>query len=519
MYFTQGLHRALQQHPNRLALKCDDRQHTFCELADRVSRFASGLGGVVEAEAGTPRIAILSLNSDYYLEAYLAIAWMGAIAVPVNTRWSTAEIAFSLDDCGAETLLVDDTFAEMGAGLLKQCSALKALVHLGQSNDVGPARGGDRLISTSTPMADTRTSDDALFGIFYTGGTTGRSKGVMLSHRNIISTGLATLGSGAFGEDSIGLHAAPMFHLADMVMFSSLILRGGTHVVLPAFDPSKMIDMMATNKVTDTLVVPAMLAALVNNSAIESADLGALSYILYGASPAPEPLLNLTQKKLPHVNLMQGYGMTESSGVIAFLAPEAHRDVNNRQRLRAAGRAALDVEIRIVDENGSPVDVEEVGEIAFRGPNVMQGYLNMKEATEEVLKGGWMRTGDLGYLDEGGYVFIVDRAKDMIISGGENVYSTEVENTVAKHPAVMGVAVIGIPDDSMGEKVHASVVLKPSESLTLEDLQAFCRDHLGGYKIPRSLDVIDAMPMSGAGKILKTKLRKPYWDGQARSIR
>ncbi len=518
MYFTQGLHRALQQNPTGLAIQCGDRQRSFQELSVRVSRLASGLGDLVAAGNGTPRIAILSLNSDYYLESYLAIAWMGAIVVPINTRWNVEEISFSLNDCHAELLLVGDDFLEIGAELLDKCPELKWIVHLGHGYNAGDAKGGEDLINSSSPMEDTRTGDESLFGIFYTGGTTGRSKGVMLSHRNIISTGLATLGSGAFGVGSIGLHAAPMFHLADMVMFSSLILRGGTHIVLPSFDPVQMIELLASTAATDTLVVPAMLSALMNNPAIDTEDLSALQCILYGASPAPEPLLNLTQQKLPHVNLMQGYGMTESSGVIAFLLPEAHRDESNRQRLRAAGQAALDVEIRVVNDNDEAVGVGIIGEITFRGPNVMQGYLNMRDATDQALKGGWMHTGDLGYIDKEGYVFIVDRSKDMIISGGENVYSSEVENAVAKHPAVMQVAVIGIPDDKMGEKVHASIVLKHDHVLTLDELQEFCRTHLGGYKIPRSLDIVDALPMSGAGKVLKTALRKPFWEGVARSI-
>ncbi len=522
MYFTQGLHRAVQQRPDAIATICGDRTKTFRELSHRVACFAAALQSITHidgiVEHSSPRIAILSSNSNYYLESYLAIAWMGGVAVPVNYRWSPSEIAFSLQDCDATVLLVEPNFSHLTPDLQASCPKLSSIILLGDAAPSEDVLVGGNLIKAFEPTPDSRTGDNALLGIFYTGGTTGKPKGVKLTHRNVLSTGFAALATGAFADGCVGLHTAPMFHLADMVMLTSLVLRGGTHVMLDAFNPAEVLSLINRHAITETLVVPAMLAAMVDHPNVSSTDLSSLKHILYGASPAPETLINLTLQNMPSVKLIQGYGMTESAGLIAFLLPEAHTDTANPQRLRAAGRAAPDVELCIIDQNDLNVPVGKIGEIAVRGPNVMQGYLNQPEQTSTTLVKDWLKTGDLAYIDDEGYIFIVDRSKDMIISGGENVYSSQVENTVSKHPAVSAVAVNGIPDDTMGEVVHSTVVLQTNSTLTLDELLNFCRDFIAGYKVPRSLDIISEMPMSGAGKILKTTLRKRFWNTSARSI-
>lgn len=514
MTFTQGLHRAVQQYPQRKASVCDDRSQTFAELTERVGRYASGLAAHgVTREA---RVAILALNSDHYIETYFAIAWRGAVCVPLNFRWSEAEIAFALNDCEASVLIVDRQFAQMVDALRDHCPGLKTVIEMG-SHDTAFV-SAESLIAEAAPIEDVRAVSGDLFGIFYTGGTTGRSKGVLLTHGNLMMSGLSMIAAGPFGEGTIGLHVAPMFHLADMCMMICLILRGGTHVVMPMFDPGGVPGLVEENGVTDILLVPAMLQAMVDHPSLTASDISSLRTILYGASPAPEALLKRTMEKLPEVSLVQGYGMTESAALICTLSADAHRDTANPQRLRAAGRAVSDVELRILATDGSPLPQGEIGEITCRGPNVMQGYLGLEAQTADALKDGWLHTGDLGYLDDEGYVFIVDRAKDMIISGGENVYCSEVENAIASHPSVAMVAVIGIPDADMGEKVHGAIVLKPDQSLSLDQLQEHCRQHISGYKLPRSLEVLDALPISGAGKILKTELRKPFWQDQERAV-
>lgn len=290
----------------------------------------------------------------------------------------------------------------------------------------------------------------------------------MLSHGNLCVSGLSVLAEGPYAEGAVGLHVAPMFHLAGMLMTSCLLLRGCTHVMLPVFTPEAVLEHIARCRVSDTLLVPSMLQAIVDFPRVGEFDRSSLINILYGASPASETLLSRIAATFPETRLTQGYGMTESSGLISVLPWQDH--ASGSRRLRSAGRSTYDVHVRVVDDNDLEVPRGEVGEIVFRGPNVMQGYLGKPEATAEVLRDGWMHTGDLGFMDEHGFIYIVDRAKDMIVSGGENVYSSEVENAIASHPAVIATAVIGIPDTKMGEAVHAVIVMRDGHELILESL-------------------------------------------------
>jgi acyl-CoA synthetase (AMP-forming)/AMP-acid ligase II len=276
---------------------------------------------------------------------------------------------------------------------------------------------------------------------------------------------------------------------------------------------------VAEHRVTDTLLVPTMLQAMVTCPTLSDYDCSSLRRILYGASPASEALLDRAMQAFPGADFLQGYGMTETAALIAVLPVVMHGSAGRlRNRLRSCGRSTYHVQVRVVDNNDHDIPCGEVGEIIACGPNIMQGYLNQPAATAEALRGGWMHTGDMGTMDDEGYLYIVDRSKDMIISGGENVYSVEVENVIARHPAVAACAVIGIPCTEMGEKVHAAVVLRVGMSLTLEALHAHCKTTLAGYKCPRSLALHDSLPLSGAGKILKTELRKPYWSGRDRAV-
>jgi len=327
----------------------------------------------------------------------------------------------------------------------------------------------------------------------------------MLSHRNLFASvfgGAVMRGCSVRGR---ALHVAPMFHLAGLTAMLSHLALGGTHVILPGFDPVATITAIAEHTITDVLLVPTMIQMTVDHPRIADLDMSSLKFLMYGASPISEALLQRARATFPTAKFVQAYGMTELSPTATMLLDADHEDPVRR---RSAGQAVPHALIKIVDSQGTEVPRGEFGEIAVSGEHVMLGYWNNAEETAAAVRDGWMFTGDGGYMDDAGYVYISDRIKDMIVSGGENVYSIEVENVVAKHPAVLQCAVIGVPDDTWGERVHAVVKLEPGASLGLDELQEHSRRAIAGYKVPRSMQVVDAFPMSGAGKILKCELRR-----------
>jgi acyl-CoA synthetase (AMP-forming)/AMP-acid ligase II len=502
MQLTQLLHRDVQQDPQRAATVFGDRVRTIAESADRVARFAGALRAL-GVQPGD-RVGIMALNSDRYHEYLLAVPWAGAVVMPVNVRWSVAEVAYALDDCQTDVLLVDDAFA----GVLTELPPRKTVIFCGDGATPDGTVNYEDLVAAHEPMADVRRADDDLYGVFYTGGTTGRPRGVMLTHRNMLTSAMGTLATEpVFAAGGRLLHAAPMFHLADIAAWTMGQTVGSTHVIVPAFTPAGVIEAVARHQVTNALLVPTMIQMMVDSPAAAGADLSSLRGLLYGASPMSAAVLGRARAKLPDATFTQAYGMTELSPVTTLLRWAEH---NDPVRARSVGRSVAHAEIRILDPMGAEVARGVVGEICVRGDHVMQGYWNKPEETATALRDGWMHTGDGGYMDDGGYVFIADRIKDMIITGGENVYSIEVENALAGHPAVAQCAVIGVPDTDWGERVHAVVVLVPGASATLDELRDFCRPQIAGYKVPRSIAFAEALPISAAGKVLKRELRQQY---------
>ncbi|ARU04024.1 fatty-acid--CoA ligase [Comamonas serinivorans] len=517
MYLTQSLHRAIQQTPDRPITVFQGRRRTFAEFGARIARYAGALHRLGLAQGD--RVGILSLNSDWYLEYYLGTYWAGGAVNPINIRWSAAEIAYSLDDCQTRILLVDDSFLPLLGEIRQLSRELQTVIHVGD----GPAPAGllsyEQLVADTAPVADARRGGDELAGVFYTGGTTGSPKGVMLSHRNLYVNAMAMVAEGAVPHGCVGLHAAPMFHLADGAFMNAMLHGGGTHVMVPRFEPVAVMQAIATERVTDALLVPTMVQMLVDHPALTQHDVSSVTGILYGASPIGEGLLDRAMQAFPSVGFTQLYGMTELSPVATILTREMHGEAGrSRGRHRGAGRAALGSEVRIVDLDDREVPRGEVGEVAVRGPGVMMGYWNKPAETAAAVREGWMHTGDGGRMDEDGYIYIVDRMKDMIVTGGENVYSVESESALATHPAVAVCAIIGVPSEQWGEAVHAFVVLKPGQQATPDELIAHCRTRIAAYKCPRSVDFIEAMPLSGAGKVLKTTLRAPFWAGRDRQV-
>jgi long-chain acyl-CoA synthetase len=413
--------------------------------------------------------------------------------------------------------VVDQGFAGMVEELARRADSLRTVIYAGEAEAPSGMFSYEQLIAENPPVADALRANDDLAGIFYTGGTTGKAKGVMLSHRNLWSVSAGTLESIA-PPDQAALHAAPMFHLADGMFLLTQTLRGNTQVILPAFEPGAVIQAIATEKVGVALLVPTMIQMVVDHPSLAGAELGALRRIVYGASPISEALLDRAMARLPGVEFLQAYGLTEMAPMISVLGPEQHRE-RTSGRLRSAGQPMWFVDVRIVNADGQEATRGSVGEVTARGPGMMQGYWGKPQETEAALRDGWLHTGDGGYLDQDGYLFIVDRVKDMIVSGGENVYSAEVENAIAQHPAVAACAVIGIPDAHWGEAVHAVIVCRPGQQApTAEGLRQHCRELIAGYKCPRSVEVRKDLPLSGAGKVLKTELREPYWRDQQRRV-
>ncbi|MES3021563.1 MAG: long-chain fatty acid--CoA ligase [Pseudomonadota bacterium] len=518
MYTTQGLHRALQQKPDAVAVRCAGRERSYKEFAGRVAKLAGALQSL-GVEPGD-RVAMLALNSDLYLEYQFGVWWGGAVVNPCNTRWSTAEIIFSLQDSASTVLIVDEAFTAMSAQIMSEVGSLVHVIYAGQGATPPGMLGYETLIDAAVPIDDLCRRGEDLAGIFYTGGTTGFPKGVMLSHGNLGASAMACMAERLAKPGRVYLHAAPMFHLADMAMSMTHAICGNTHAFVPGFTVEGVLASITRDRVTDMLLVPTMIQMLVDHPAMQKGpDLSSLRQIYYGASPISEAVLDRAMAALPGVEFVQAYGMTELSP-IATLNHAWYHTAEGRKagKLRSAGRATVGTEVKIVDSDGVEVARGEVGEVAVRGANVMQGYWNNPAQTAAAIRDGWMHTGDGAYMDADGFIFIVDRMKDMIISGGENIFSAEVENAIAGHAGVAACAVIGIPHAVWGESVHAAIVAKPGATPTAEDIIAHCKALIAGYKCPRSVAFVDQMPLSGAGKILKNKLREPFWNDQQRGV-
>lgn len=517
MYLTQPLHKALVEAPEQMATICKDRRHTYREFVSRIARLAAGLRALGLKEGD--RVAILSLNSDQYAEAIYATFWAGGVINPVNIRWSPAEIIYSLDDCDSTFLVVDDTFSPMIGPLTEGSKSLKTVIYAGDGDLPAGTHHFEALIRDNQEMEDTLRRNDDLAAVMYTGGTTGKPKGVMLSHMNLFSNGLGSQAVANMPTRSITLHAAPTFHVAGTGLILQSVARLSTNIILPMFEPQAVLEAIQKEKVIETFLVPTMLRMLMAHPQFNDYDLSSLRHMMYGASPMDSTLLKNARQALPGTSFLQAYGMTELSPTVTILTNDWHNDEGFASgKAMSAGRPLPMVEIRIVDENDKPVPYGTRGEIVARGPVVMQGYWNKPEQTADALRNGWMHTGDAGYMDDDGFVYVVDRIKDMIVTGGENVYSAEVEEALLQMPQVAQCAVIGIPDEEWGERVHAIVVVTPGSELTLDEVMAHCKKLIANYKIPRSLEIRDELPTSPAGKLLKYKLREEHWSDRDRKV-
>jgi long-chain acyl-CoA synthetase len=489
------LRRARDAYGRNFAIEHEGRRLTYCEFFQVVENSARKLAAL--GAANGDRVAVLMLNSPEYLELYYSTAMANVLLVPLNTRWHVNEINFTLSDSGSETLFVDDRFAPLVPEIRRAVPGVKRFVYAGQGAcpegllDWRTLEPGGAFRSIRFPEPD----EDDVAGLFYTSGTTGGPKGAMLTHRNLYSNAIhSLLPPGGMFREGRWLHAAPMFHLADAGAIYALTMCGVTHCFLASFDPVGVMQAIERYRVTELVLVPTMINMVLNHPDFSKYDLSSLERLIYGASPMPLPLLKQAMEKLANCRFAQGYHRFENSD--RPFAP-----------VKSAGKPIMGVEVRVVDNDDRDVPIGQAGEIIARGANVMKGYWKRPEINAEVLRGGWMHTGDYGAFDEEGFLYILDRKKDMIKTGSENVYSPEVESMLCSHPAVLEAAVIGIPDPTWGEAIRGVIVLRPGSALAEAELIAWCRERLTHFKCPSSVVFTDLLPKGGSGKVQKNTLR------------
>lgn len=513
------LRRQAKARPDKTAFIFEGRSMTYAEFDEGTSRVANGLvaWGIQPAE----RVAYLGKNAPEYFEILMGVSKAGAVTCPVNWRLAPAEIAYIINDSGARVLFVDADHAPTALALRPDLPSVERIVLIdGHLDGTVPYADWKADQDASDVQVPRSFDDDALQ--LYTSGTTGHPKGAILSNRALI--GLRELKPASekpewnrWGAEDVSLVAMPCFHIGGTGWGLTGLSEGATGVVMREFDPMKVLDLIDDYRISKIFMVPAAMKIVVEQPKARDVDFSSMRYMLYGASPIPLDLLR-TCMDVFGCGFVQMYGMTETAGTIVALPPEDHDPAGN-DRMRSAGKAMDGVEVAILGADGAEVPRGTVGEIAARTMANMTGYWNLPDSTAKTLQSdGWLRTGDAGYMDENGYVYIHDRVKDMIISGGENIYPAEVENAIFGHPNVADVAVIGVPDAKWGEAVKAVVVPQPGETIEDGDVIAWARERIAGYKCPKSVDLIDVLPRNASGKVLKKELRAPYWEGKDRAI-
>ncbi|HTS71921.1 MAG TPA: fatty acid--CoA ligase [Terriglobia bacterium] len=516
---------AAQLFGNKIAVVCGEDRFTYRQFNERADRLSTALLrlGVQKGD----RVAYLSFNCHRLLEAYYGVPQIGAILLAMNIRLAPEELAHILNDAAPRVLCFDPEFIPLVEALRANVSSVERYISL---RDAKPAwaldKYYDELLAASEPaQIDFRGIDEnSIAELFYTSGTTAYPKGVMLTHRNLYLHAFYTI-IGLRGTDcDVHLYTVPLFHVNSWGAPHTMTLLGARHVMLKKFDPPTILELVQREGVTRLQMVPAMVIALLNHPDFPRYDLSSVREIMIGGAPANTALMGEVERKLPGCVVMGGYGLTETSPVITIARIKEHladdSDDDNLRRKATAGFALAGTEIRVVDVDGRDVaaDGKEVGEVVVRGDVVMEGYWRQPEATANAIRDGWFHTGDLGTVDEEGYILIVDRAKDMILSGGENIASAEIERVLYQHPSVLECAVIAVPDEKWGEVAKAIITLKAGCQAGEAEIIDHCRQHLAGFKIPKSIEFAGTLPKGGTGKILKKVLREKYWAGQERRV-
>lgn len=502
-----------KERPQAVALDFNGRVTTYGQLDERASRVAQGL--IALGQKPGARVGYLGKNSDRYFEVLFGAFKARAVIVGVNWRLAPPEIAYVLNDAACEVLFVGKEYYETVEKIRADCPQLKHVIAIDGGSEFPDYESWRDAQPAKDPMLPVAPDDDVIQ--LYTSGTTGHPKGVQLTSANYLAIikSAAEMGLATYTPDDAVLIAMPIFHVAGVNIGVLTLAHGACGIVLGDIDPQVILNLIEQKKISYAFLVPAVILFLTQQPDVRKRDFSSLKQISYGASPIAEDLL-LSAKEIMGCEFLQVYGLTETTGGGTVLPPADH--IPSRGKLRSCGKPAPGHEVRVVDGQGRALGAHEVGEIQIRAANVMKGYWNKPEATAKAIAQDWFFTGDAGYFDEDGYLYIHDRVKDMIVSGGENIYPAEVENAIFGHPAVADVAVIGVPDAKWGEAVKAVVVRKPGADATPAEIIAWARDRIAGYKLPKSVDFIEALPRNPTGKILRRELRKPYWEGRDRQV-
>lgn len=502
-----------------------DKQFTYGEFAQRTHRLANALRGL--GVQNGDRVSFLSYNEHQLLEAYYGVLEAGAVLNPINIRLTPQDIGFILNHSGSTVVFYHKDFTPLIQGLKGMLTATKHFVVLeGDLADPATHEYEGLLASGSPDYTATEVDENDIAELFYTSGTTGKPKGVALTHRNLYLHCFYSCIAIGITDEHIILSAVPLFHVNGWGTPHTVTMQGGTHIMLRKFIPGDLLGLVKRHQVTHLLGAPVIFNALINFPDVAKFDLSSLQFLLTGGAPASPTLIKAMQEKLGGKAIaMVGYGLSETTPVLSLAKPRQHLTAaepadQKLARQSSTGWALPGVQLRVVDSNNTDVrpDGQQIGEIVARSNIVMHGYYKDPDSTNTSIRDGWFHTGDMATLDEHGYLLIKDRSKDIIISGGENISSVEIENALFSHPAVFECAVVAAPDEKWGEVPVGLVVLKPGQIATPEDLLAHCREHLAGFKVPKRIELRDALPKGGTNKILKAELREPFWKGMEKRV-
>jgi long-chain acyl-CoA synthetase len=502
------------RYADRTAVIDGEFSSSYSEHVQRTCRLSSALESELGVSAGD-RYAVMALNGHHFLELYHASFLGGAIINPLNLRLAPKELEFILSDSGSKVCFVDAFFAPVIDKVRSQ-AGLEKVVLIGEGDAPHDIKF-EELVSAGSEDIPAEPDEDATSILMYTGGTTGLPKGVVLPNRALMLDLYKVAVGWGMNDDYVYLHQTPMFHAASLGAILAVPAVGGVTTSIPLFNPEQVLDAIEKHEVTMTVMVPTMISMLLDHPAFKPERLASLKILTYGASPMPTALLERLLAMFPDMDIYQGYGMTENCGLLTYLGPDEHRQGGDL--LRSAGRPLPGSVVSIQDEDGNVLAPGQTGEVCAKAGNYMREYWNRPDETANAFRDGWYHTGDAGYVGPDGYLYLVDRVKDMIVTGGENVYSAEVEDAIAGHPAVDQVAVIGIPSEQWGEAVLAIVVPKAGAEVTEDEIKAWTRERIAGFKVPKSVEFRnEPLPLSGALKVLKRDLRAPYWEGRDRGV-